>query len=96
MEGPVEDLSLETWQAVVNTNLTGMFLCTQEAIKIMKSQTPKGGRIVNNGGSAGLGGGLYASGATGTITAGVPRRRSLAGARSSRCAMVRSGCAARA
>src|SRR5436853_2022913 len=45
----LEDLSLEQWQAVVNTNLTGMFLCTQEAFKIMKSQTPRGGRIINNG-----------------------------------------------
>ena len=45
----LEDLSLEQWQAVVNTNLTGMFLCTQEAFKIMKIQTPRGGRIINNG-----------------------------------------------
>ena len=45
----LEDLALEQWQAVVNTNLTGMFLCTQEAFKIMKSQTPRGGRIINNG-----------------------------------------------
>jgi len=46
---PLEDLPFETWQNVVATNLTGMFLCTQEAIKIMKAQTPKGGRIINNG-----------------------------------------------
>ncbi len=46
---PLEDLTLEQWQAVVNTNLTGMFLCTQEAFKLMKSQTPRGGRIINNG-----------------------------------------------
>ena len=46
---PLEDLPYETWQQVVATNLTGMFLCTQEAIKLMKSQTPRGGRIVNNG-----------------------------------------------
>jgi len=46
---PLEDLPFETWQKVVNTNLTGMFLCTQEAIKIMKDQKPQGGRIVNNG-----------------------------------------------
>jgi NAD(P)-dependent dehydrogenase (short-subunit alcohol dehydrogenase family) len=46
---PMEDLSFEQWQAVVNVNLTGMFLCTQEAIKIMKSQEPRGGRIINNG-----------------------------------------------
>jgi len=46
---PMEDLTLQQWQSVVDTILTGSFLCTQEAIKIMKSQTPKGGRIVNNG-----------------------------------------------
>ena len=46
---PLEDLPFETWQNVVNTNLTGMFLCTQEAIKIMKDQNPRGGRIINNG-----------------------------------------------
>jgi NAD(P)-dependent dehydrogenase (short-subunit alcohol dehydrogenase family) len=46
---PLEELPFETWQNVVNTNLTGMFLCTQEAIKIMKDQSPRGGRIVNNG-----------------------------------------------
>ncbi len=46
---PLEDLPLETWRKVVDTNLTGMFLCTQEAIKIMKAQDPRGGRIVNNG-----------------------------------------------
>jgi NAD(P)-dependent dehydrogenase (short-subunit alcohol dehydrogenase family) len=46
---PLEDLPFETWQQVVATNLTGMFLCTQEAIKIMKGQTPRGGRIINNG-----------------------------------------------
>ena len=46
---PLEDLPYETWVNVVATNFTGMFLCTQEAIKIMKSQTPRGGRIVNNG-----------------------------------------------
>jgi NAD(P)-dependent dehydrogenase (short-subunit alcohol dehydrogenase family) len=45
----LEDLTLEQWQAVVNTNLTGMFLCTQEAFRIMKTQTPRGGRIINNG-----------------------------------------------
>ena len=45
----LEDLTLEQWQAVVNTNLTGMFLCTQEAFRIMKGQTPRGGRIINNG-----------------------------------------------
>jgi NAD(P)-dependent dehydrogenase (short-subunit alcohol dehydrogenase family) len=46
---PLEDLPFETWQNVVTTNLTGMFLCTQEAIKIMKHQKPRGGRIINNG-----------------------------------------------
>jgi NAD(P)-dependent dehydrogenase (short-subunit alcohol dehydrogenase family) len=46
---PLEDLPLETWRKVVDTNLTGMFLCTQEAIKIMKDQSPRGGRIINNG-----------------------------------------------
>src|SRR6201991_867573 len=44
-----EDLSLEQWQAVVNTNLTGPFLCTQHAFRIMKDQKPMGGRIINNG-----------------------------------------------
>ena len=44
-----EDLPLEQWQAVVNTNLTGPFLCTQHAFRIMKDQTPRGGRIINNG-----------------------------------------------
>ena len=46
---PMEDLTFEQWQAVVNVNLTGVFLCTQEAIRIMKAQTPRGGRIINNG-----------------------------------------------
>ena len=45
----IEDFPLERWQAVVATNLTGLFLCTQEAIKIMKAQDPRGGRIINNG-----------------------------------------------
>ena len=45
----LEDLTYEQWQAVVDANLTGAFLCTQEAFKIMKSQTPMGGRIINNG-----------------------------------------------
>ena len=44
-----EDLPLEQWQAVVNTNLTAPFLCTQHAFRIMKDQTPRGGRIINNG-----------------------------------------------
>jgi len=46
---PIEEVPLERWQAVVATNLTGLFLCTQEAIKIMKAQNPRGGRIINNG-----------------------------------------------
>lgn len=46
---PMEDLTLEQWQNVVNINLTAMFLCTQEAIRIMKAQSPMGGRIINNG-----------------------------------------------
>jgi len=46
---PLEDLTYEQWRSVVDTNLTGTFLCTQEAFKIMKSQEPRGGRIINNG-----------------------------------------------
>jgi len=46
---PMEDLSHEQWMKVVSTNLTGPFLCTQEAIKLMKTQKPMGGRIINNG-----------------------------------------------
>ena len=46
---PFEQLSYEKWQAVVATNLTGSFLCAQEAFRIMKEQTPRGGRIINNG-----------------------------------------------
>jgi NAD(P)-dependent dehydrogenase (short-subunit alcohol dehydrogenase family) len=59
---PIEELPYETWKAVVDTNLTGMFLCTQEAIRIMKDQTPRGGRIINNG----------------SISAHAPRPRSIA------------------
>src|SRR5687768_3993943 len=59
---PLEDLPLETWKKVVDTNLTGMFLCTQEAIRIMKAQDPRGGRIINNG----------------SISAHAPRPRSVA------------------
>ena len=59
---PLEDLPYETWKKVVDTNLTGMFLCTQEAIKIMKAQNPRGGRIINNG----------------SISAHAPRPRSVA------------------
>ena len=47
--GPLEDLGIEQWKSVVDVNLTGSFLCTQEAIRIMKAQTPRGGRIINNG-----------------------------------------------
>jgi NAD(P)-dependent dehydrogenase (short-subunit alcohol dehydrogenase family) len=46
---PLEDLPFEQWKLVVDTNLTGAFLCTQAAIRIMKNQTPRGGRIINNG-----------------------------------------------
>jgi NAD(P)-dependent dehydrogenase (short-subunit alcohol dehydrogenase family) len=46
---PFEDLKLDRWRAVVETNLTGAFLCTQEAFRIMKAQEPRGGRIINNG-----------------------------------------------
>lgn len=46
---PLEELSLEQWQTVVSVNLTGPFLCTQEAFKLMKEQEPMGGRIINNG-----------------------------------------------
>ncbi len=45
----LEDLPFETWQSVVDVNLTGVFLCTQAAFRIMKEQSPQGGRIVNNG-----------------------------------------------
>ena len=46
---PLEELTFEQWQSVVQTNLTGAFLCTQEAFRLMKRQTPRGGRIINNG-----------------------------------------------
>ena len=46
---PIEDLSYEQWTAVVGVNLNGVFLCAQEAIKLMKTQDPRGGRIINNG-----------------------------------------------
>jgi NAD(P)-dependent dehydrogenase (short-subunit alcohol dehydrogenase family) len=46
---PLEELTLEQWRSVVDINLTGAFLCTQEAFRLMKRQTPRGGRIVNNG-----------------------------------------------
>ena len=46
---PIDELTLEQWQTVVDINLTGPFLCTQEAFRIMKDQEPQGGRIINNG-----------------------------------------------
>jgi NAD(P)-dependent dehydrogenase (short-subunit alcohol dehydrogenase family) len=46
---PMEELSFEQWKAVLDVNLTGMFLCSQQAIRMMKSQDPRGGRIINNG-----------------------------------------------
>jgi len=46
---PMEELSFEQWQAVVEANLTGAFLCTQQAFRLFKSQEPRGGRIINNG-----------------------------------------------
>ena len=46
---PIEDLTYEQWRAVVDVNLTGAFLCTQEAVRMMKAQSPRGGRIINNG-----------------------------------------------
>jgi len=46
---PLDELSLEQWQRVVDTNLTGVFLCTQAAFRVMKAQNPRGGRIINNG-----------------------------------------------
>jgi NAD(P)-dependent dehydrogenase (short-subunit alcohol dehydrogenase family) len=59
---PLDELPVATWNAVVATNLTGPFLCTQEAFRIMKSQDPRGGRIINNG----------------SISAHAPRVRSVA------------------
>ncbi len=47
--GPLDELAVQDWQAVVDTNLTGSFLCAQEAFRTMKSQRPQGGRIINNG-----------------------------------------------
>lgn len=46
---PLEDLTDDQWRAVVDVNLTGAFLCTREAFRVMKAQTPRGGRIINNG-----------------------------------------------
>ncbi|MGZ4356737.1 MAG: SDR family oxidoreductase [Gaiellaceae bacterium] len=46
---PLEDLTVEQWRSVIETNVTGAFLCTQEAFRLMKRQSPRGGRIINNG-----------------------------------------------
>jgi NAD(P)-dependent dehydrogenase (short-subunit alcohol dehydrogenase family) len=46
---PLEDLPFEQWKAIVDINLTGVFLCTQQAVRMMKAQSPRGGRIINNG-----------------------------------------------
>jgi NAD(P)-dependent dehydrogenase (short-subunit alcohol dehydrogenase family) len=46
---PIEELPLEKWREVIDTNLTGAFLCTQQAFRLMKEQSPRGGRIINNG-----------------------------------------------
>jgi NAD(P)-dependent dehydrogenase (short-subunit alcohol dehydrogenase family) len=46
---PLEDVTLEQWKSVIDTNLTGAFLCTQAAFRLMKTQKPRGGRIINNG-----------------------------------------------
>ncbi|MFD0144280.1 MULTISPECIES: SDR family oxidoreductase [unclassified Streptomyces] len=59
---PVEDLAYETWRSVVDVNLTGSFLCAQAAFRVMKEQSPQGGRIINNG----------------SISAHVPRPHSIA------------------
>lgn len=59
---PIEDVSLDAWRTAVDVNLTGAFLCTQWAIRLMKDQTPRGGRIINNG----------------SISAAVPRPLSVA------------------
>jgi NAD(P)-dependent dehydrogenase (short-subunit alcohol dehydrogenase family) len=59
---PLEDLDVDVWRAVLETNVTGTFLCTREAFRLMKRQTPRGGRIVNNG----------------SLSAYVPRPRSAA------------------
>lgn len=48
-KGLLEDISFESWRSVIDTNLTGAFLCTQQAFQIMKAQSPQGGRIINNG-----------------------------------------------
>jgi NAD(P)-dependent dehydrogenase (short-subunit alcohol dehydrogenase family) len=47
--GPIEDVPFEQWNQVIETNLTGSFLCAQAAFRVMKGQDPQGGRIINNG-----------------------------------------------
>ncbi|WP_417738882.1 SDR family oxidoreductase [Rosistilla oblonga] len=59
---PMDELTIDQWQQVVDVNLTGVFLCTREAFRVMKKQTPQGGRIINNG----------------SISAHVPRAQSIA------------------
>jgi len=59
---PIDELPLEHWRSVVDINLTGVFLCTQQAFRLMKTQSPRGGRIINNG----------------SISAYVPRPQSIA------------------
>ncbi|WP_417732052.1 SDR family oxidoreductase [Rosistilla oblonga] len=59
---PMDELTIDQWQQVVDVNLTGVFLCTREAFRVMKKQTPQGGRIINNG----------------SISAHVPRPQSIA------------------
>jgi NAD(P)-dependent dehydrogenase (short-subunit alcohol dehydrogenase family) len=49
MPAPIEDVPFAQWERAIATNVTGAFLCTQEAIRLMKAQDPKGGRIINNG-----------------------------------------------
>jgi NAD(P)-dependent dehydrogenase (short-subunit alcohol dehydrogenase family) len=46
---PLDELTVEQWRTVVDTNLTGVFLCTQQAFRLMRTQSPRGGRIINNG-----------------------------------------------
>jgi NAD(P)-dependent dehydrogenase (short-subunit alcohol dehydrogenase family) len=59
---PIEDMPLEQWRLVIDTNLTGAFLCAREAVRVMKEQRPQGGRIINNG----------------SVSAQVPRPRAVA------------------
>lgn len=75
---PAEDLSLAQWKAVVDVNLSGAFLCAQEAIRIMKAQEPKGGRIINNGSIAAYVPRLYSTPYTATKHAITGLTKSLA------------------